>query len=128
MATIHHNKVEPCAVGIETDGGTGMAFGPILHELAILHDDVVTAADELIHLDVLGAIVEREPETDGHRVALVQGLSIVGIGALEPQDGFAVRNRHRALGINDSLDNALFSTIGCPAEGFARRFQDNHLA
>ena len=64
MATVNDDKIEARAVGIKADGCSGVALGPILLELTILHDDVVAAANELVDIHVVGAIVEREAETD----------------------------------------------------------------
>ena len=92
MSSIDDNEVEACAVGIKADGGAGMALGPVLHELAILHDDVVAATDELTDVHILRAIVELEAETDVQHIAHVHPIDLVGIGTLEPQDSLAVRD------------------------------------
>ena len=64
MAPVHNDKIEARAVGIKADGSAGMSLGPVLHEHAILHDDVVTTSDELVDVHVLGAIIQLEAETD----------------------------------------------------------------
>ena len=64
MTAVNDNKIKTCAVGIKAYGSAGVALGPVFHKHAILHDDVVTAADELVDIYVLGTIIEREAETD----------------------------------------------------------------
>ena len=89
---------------------------------------MVATTNKLMDVHILRAIIELEAETDVQHVAHIHPFRLVGVCALEPEDGFAVGDGRRALGIKDILDDALFHTIGVPAERLPRRPQQHHLA
>ena len=90
MTPVNHDKVQSRAVGIETDRRARMQIGPIFHELAVLHDDVVAAAYKLMDVDITRAVVQREFETDVQHITHVHPRGLVGITALQPQDSLAI--------------------------------------
>ena len=78
LASIHHNEVEAGTIGIKADGRAWVQFLPVLHQHAILHDDVVAAADELMNLHIARLVVEREPKTDVEHIARSDRGGMVG--------------------------------------------------
>ena len=104
-----------------------MALCPVLHELTVLHDDVVAAANQLVNVHILRAIVEREAETDIQHIAHVHPSSLVSIGPLEPQNCLAVGNGGRTLGVKDALDDTVLHAIGIPGKLALGRTQQHHL-